>query len=117
MESFPIKPRPGVQKFAPRDPVPVRETAGTGLDSVEQASERGEQGADHREQRHEHGPSNLIADPESRDVINRENDIRAHPELREHPDQALLRQRAYRPAGTTTPEPPSPTEPHANLKA
>jgi hypothetical protein len=50
-------------------------------------------------------------------VINRENDIRAHPELREHPDQALLRQRAYRPAGTTTPEPPSPTEPHANLKA
>ena len=43
-------------------------------------------------------PHDVVVDPESREVINRENDVRAHADEREHPDQALLRYRAYQPA-------------------
>ena len=53
---------------------------------------------------------------ETRDVINRENDIRNQAVDREHPDQALLRLRAYRPARSET-DPPATNEPHANIKA
>jgi hypothetical protein len=49
-------------------------------------------------------------------VINRENDVRAQSASREHPDQALLRLRAYRPARIES-DITSAAEPHANIKA
>ena len=70
---------------------------------------------DHTPLEHPAHDPEVVADPESRSVIYRERDVRTAE--REHPDQALLRQRAYRPA------PPEPakvaldTEPHADVKA
>ena len=58
----------------------------------------GDGGNEQRERRPDHCPHDVVADPESREVINRENDVRAQSAEREHPDQALLRYRAYRPA-------------------
>ena len=52
--------------------------------------------------------------PNSRDVIYRERDVRAAD--REHPDHALLRQRAYRPA-VGGQRPCRPTIPHADIRA
>ena len=69
-----------------------------------------------REKPHDHAPPDVIVDPEARNVINRENDIRNQADHREHPDQALLRLRAYRPARSET-DPPAANEPHANIKA
>jgi hypothetical protein len=114
--SFTIKPRPGVHKFSPRDPVPVREAADTGLDAVKSASGAGDTGGEQREPRQDHAPHDVVADPESREVINRENDVRAQADGREHPDQALLRFRAYRPALTES-DSTLVVETHANIKA
>jgi hypothetical protein len=114
--SFTIKPRPGVHKFSPRDPVPVREAADTGLDAIKPAAEAGDGGAEHRQPRQEHVPHDVVADPESREVIYRENDVRAQSDGKLHPDQALLRWRAYRPAASESDSTVA-TEPHANIKA
>jgi hypothetical protein len=114
--SFTIKPRPGVHKFSPRDPVPVRETVDTGLDTVRAATETSDGGDNQREPRQDHAPHDVVADPESREVINRENDVRAQSEAKPHPDQALLRWRAYRPAASES-DSTTATEPHANIKA
>src|SRR5690606_29651422 len=61
-------------------------------------------------------PCDLALDPASGAVINRENDISRLDEPRPHPDQALLRLRAYRPASGES-ESPSETGPHANIEA
>ena len=114
--SFPIKPRPGVHKFSPRDPVPVREAVDSGLDAVKTISDTGDPGSEQREPRQDHAPHDVVADPESREVIYRENDVRAQADGRPHPDQALLRFRAYRPALTESDSTPV-TEAHANIKA
>jgi hypothetical protein len=114
--SFPIKPRPGAQKYAPRDPVPVRQTTETDLEATKAVSAPGDPGAQQRDPRQDHAPHDVVVDPESREVINRENDVRTHASEREHPDQALLRQRAYRPARPDA-EAPASNEPHANIKA
>ena len=114
--SFPIKPRPGAQKYAPRDPVPVREAAETDLDAAKAVSAGGDPGAQQRDPRHDHAPHDVVVDPASREVINRENDVRAQSAEREHPDQALLRIRAYRPARSESDNTVS-SEPHANIKA
>jgi hypothetical protein len=87
--SFTIKPNAPVAKFTAR--------------------ERHERNPDHV-------PHDVVVDPESREVINRENDVRAHAHEREHPDQALLRYRAYRPARSESDNTVS-IEPHANIKA
>ena len=98
--SFTIKPLPGVGKSrALRDPVPVREAIETELVGSTIVTAMGEGAAkDHggkdTEQRPNHAPHDLVADPNSRDVIYRERDVRAGD--REHPDHALLRLRAYR---------------------
>jgi hypothetical protein len=113
--SFTIKPRPGVQKFT-RDPLPARQAVATELDAAQAVAATGDNGSEQRERRHEHVPHDLIADPESREVINRENDVRAQSVEREHPDQALARLRAYRPAVSENEQAPG-TEPHANIKA
>jgi len=113
--SFTIKPRPGVHKFSPRDPVPVREAIDTGLDAVKAAAESSDGGTGQREPRQEHPPHDVVADPESREVIYRENDVRAQAE-RPHPDQALLRWRAYRPLPSES-DSTLAAEPHANIKA
>ena len=61
-------------------------------------------------------PHDVVVDPESREVINRENDVRAQSDAREQPDQALLRYRAYQPVRSES-DNTAPTEPHANIKA
>jgi hypothetical protein len=119
--SFTIKPRPGVQNYAPRDPVAVRGAVETDLDAAKTVSANGDPSSQQRDPRQdhpppqEHAPHDVVVDPESREVINRENDVRTQSE-REHPDQALLRQRAYRPARADA-EQPADLEPHANIKA
>ena len=123
--SFTIKLRPVAQKpYAARDPAPVREAVATELDAAKAIAATGDGGASQRDPRHEsrkepqpdHAPHDVVADPESRDVINRENDVRTHANEPAHPDQALLRLRAYRPPRADLDGPPD-GEPHANIKA
>ena len=114
--SFTIKPNAATAKFTPRERQPAREPIATELDPAKTVTAAGDSG-ERRERPHDHLPHDLVTDPESREVINRENDIRAHADERAHPDQALLRLRAYRPAAATEPEQPKPDEPHANIKA
>jgi hypothetical protein len=115
--SFTIRPRVGVQQFTSRDPRQAPETE-LSVDKIVAAANGDDRETDHREQRHDHAPPDVIADPEARDVIMRENDIRN--QTGEHPDQALLRQRAYRPVQTDA-VPAAANEPqtsiHANIKA
>jgi hypothetical protein len=113
MDSFTIKPRVGVQKFTSRDP---RQASDTELEASKAVTAADNSDAEQREKPHDHAPTDVIADPETRDVINRENDIRNQADNREHPDQALLRLRAYRPARSEA-EPAAANEPHANIKA
>jgi hypothetical protein len=112
--SFTIKPNAGVPKFTPRDRSPARPVA-TELDLHKAVNAANDSHHDQPERRPDHLPHDVVADPESREVINRENDVRTQSE-REHPDQALLRQRAYRPARGDA-EQPADLEPHANIKA
>jgi hypothetical protein len=115
--SFTIKPRPGAQKpYAPRDPVPVRGAVETDLDGAKAVAAVGDGGTPQRDPRHDHAPQDMVADPESRDVIYRENDVRTHANEAVHPDQALLRLRAYRPPQSDSEGAPD-SEPHANIKA
>ena len=119
--SFTIKPRPSAPKvYAARDPVPVREAMETDLDPARAVAAVGDGGAPQRDprqdSRHDHAPHDMVADPESRDVIYRENDVRTHAGEAVHPDQALLRLRAYRPGRTDNEVAPG-TESHANIKA
>ena len=114
--SFTVRPRVGVQQYTSRDPRQAPEPE-LSVDKMVTAA-GGENGdTEQREQRHEHAPPDVIADPEARDVIIRENDIRN--QAGEHPDQALMRLRAYRPARTD--DAADPNEPqasvHANIKA
>ena len=127
--SITIKPSHAAvgKSLATRDPVTVREAVETDLDRSKTVASAGDGGSRQNEQRgdhqrgdhaaHDHPPQDLLADPESRDVLYRERDVRAAE--RTHPDQALLRQRAYRPAhpapadGAATPT----SDPHANIKA
>jgi hypothetical protein len=111
--SFTIRPRVGVQQFTSRDPRQASETE-LSVDKTVAAPKGEHNEADHREHRHDHAPPDVIVDPEARGVIIRENDIRN--QTGEHPDQALLRLRAYRPAQADT-HPAIPNEPHANIKA
>lgn len=125
--SISIKPPPVAGKsLAARDPVTVREAAATDLGPAKAVTAPGDRGTGHRDP-HPHGqrqdgspgehperaPADVLANPESRDVLYRERDIRA--EDRAHPDQALLRQRAYRPAAAAVAD--TAPDPHADLKA
>ena len=123
--SFTVKPpRPGAPRLhTPRDPVPVRETAETELEPTKAVTATGDSAARQDARRHdegtagdhrpEHAPQDVVVDPASRDVIYRERDVRTAD--RPHPDQALARQRAYRPAPPDAEH--APAEPHANIKA
>lgn len=115
MDGFTIKTGPVTPKsYLGRDPVTVREAVETELETSKAVTPAGGQGGPQRDPHHDHAPHDVVVDPESREVINRENDVRTHETEREHPDQALLRQRAYRPQ--PAPEPQAP-EVHANIKA
>ena len=114
MDSFTIKPRVGVQRFTPRDP---RQGAPTELPASRVVTAVDNSDPEQREKPHDHAPPDVIVDPEARNVINRENDIRNQARDREHPDQALLRLRAYRPAARPEADLPATSEPHANIKA
>ena len=113
MDSFTIKPRVGVQRYTSRDP---RQAPPTELPASKVVAAVDNNDAEQREKPHDHAPTDVIVDPEARNVINRENDIRNH-DNREHPDQALQRLRAYRPAARPEADPPATNEPHANIKA
>ena len=127
--SFTIEPSSGTASSrALRDPVPVREAVETelgGAKTVAAASDGGSKhggskqdegrNPDHRPD-HDQPPHDLLADPNSRDVIYRVRDVRI-PDG-EHPDQALLRQRAYHRLPLADAEPlPAPDDIHADIKA
>jgi hypothetical protein len=115
MDSFTVRPRVGVQQFTSRDPRQAPETE-LSVDKIVAATNGEQSDTEHREQRQDHAPPDVIADPEARDVIIRENDIRN--QAGEHPDQALMRVRAYRPARTgDVADPNEPPSAHANIKA
>ena len=118
-------PPPAGKSLAVRDPVTAREAVATDLDHAKAVTPAGDGGAKHHDQhqRHadqrgqhaDHAPQDLIADPASREVIYRERDVRA--EGGAHPDQALLRQRAYRPASAAESSSSVAHDPHADIKA
>src|SRR5207302_6088633 len=110
-----IYPNAAVPKYTARDRSPSRPIE-TELDATKTVTATGDGGKEQHERHPDHMPHDVVVDPESREVINRENDVRAHAEEREHPDQALLRYRAYRPARSES-DNTAPTEPHANIKA
>jgi hypothetical protein len=112
--SFTIKPNTPVAKFTSRDRA-VRPVE-TELDPAKAVTALNDGSNDQSERRPDHMPHDVVADPESREVINRENDVRAQSAEREHPDQALLRYRAYRPVKSES-DNTAPAEPHANIKA
>ena len=124
--SVTVKPRVGPQKaYAPRDPVPVREATETDLNAAKAVAATGDPGRhgqhghhghqDHQEEpHHEHAPLEVTVDPQSRAVIYSERDVRAAD--REHPDQALQRQRAYGRQAAKQDAPPA-DDPHADIKA
>lgn len=112
---FTIKPNTPVAKFTSRDRSAVRPVE-TELDPAKAVTAANDGSNDPRERHGDHMPHDVVADPESREVINRENDVRAQSAEREHPDQALLRYRAYRPAKSES-DNTAPAEPHANIKA
>jgi hypothetical protein len=115
--SFTIKPRSGVHKvYAPRDPVPVSEPVETDLDGAKTVAASSGSGNRQRDPHTDHAPHDVIGDAESREVIIRENDVQALAGNRDHPDQALLRERAYRPSRGEAESGPA-GEPHANIKA
>ena len=113
--SFTIKPNAAVPKFTARDRSPARPIE-TELDAAKTVTATGDSGNEQHERHPDHMPHDVVVDPESREVINRENDVRAHAQEREHPDQALLRYRAYQPARSES-DNTAPIEPHANIKA
>ncbi len=126
--SISIKPPPAAAKtLAARDPVTVREAVATDLDRAKTVSPAGDGNPRHHDQRsgqqhgdhpgHDHPPQDVLADAESRDLIYRERDVRAAE--RPHPDQALLRQQAYRPTPPTPTDPAAAKtpDPHADIKA
>jgi hypothetical protein len=113
--SFTIKPNAAVPKFTARDRSPARPIE-TELDAAKIVTATGDGGKEQHERHPDHMPHDVVVDPESREVINRENDVRAHAQEREHPDQALLRYRAYQPARSES-DNTAPIEPHANIKA
>ena len=95
---------------------PPVERLKSNADGLETVTATGDGGKEQHERNPDHVPHDVVVDPESREVINRENDVRAHAHEREHPDQALLRYRAYRPARSESDNTVS-IEPHANIKA
>src|SRR4029079_5956562 len=125
--SFTIKPNAPVPKFTARDRSPARPIE-TELDAAKTVIASGDSGNEQHERHPDHMPHDVVVDPESREVINRENDVRAHAQERKHPDcarhakdahprhQALLRYRAYQPARSES-DNTAPIEPHANIKA
>ena len=119
--SFTVKPRPGAHKsYAPRDPVPVREAVETDLSAAKTVTATrdgaGKQGQHNKHGDHhpEHAPHDVVVDPTSLDMIYRERDVRTVG--REHPDDALLRQRAYGRKAASGEAPPAP-EPQADIEA
>ena len=119
--SFTVRSRAGAQKsYAPRDPVAVRQAVETDLDASKTVAASGD-GAGKQSDHGKHGDPHpdhpahdVVVDPESRAVIYRERDVRTAEG--EHPDQALMRLRAYRPSPASAETAPD-GEPHADIEA
>ena len=77
----------------------------------------GDGGNEQRERPPDHPPHDVVADPESREVINRENDVRAQPSRA----RSIRTRRCCATAPTGRPRANRITlpaaEPHANIKA
>jgi hypothetical protein len=117
--------------YTARDPVAVRAAVATELDSSKTVAATGrEAGQQQRDPREDHmnqekaakdsardqAPHDVVADPASREVIYRERDVRA--DGGQHPDHALMRQRAYGlPYANSTEAPVQPADPLADFKA
>jgi hypothetical protein len=114
--SFTIKPNAAVPKFTPRERSPARAIE-TELDAHKAVTAIGDGGHEQGERHPDHMPHDVVVDPESREVINRENDVRAHVDEPVHPDQALLRYRAYHHPARSESDSTAAPEPHANIKA
>jgi hypothetical protein len=115
MDGFTIRPNAALPKLPQRDRQPASAVK-TELDADKAVNAVNDGGSEQHGRRPDHMPHDVVADPESREVINRENDVSAQSAQREHPDQALLRLRAYRPVRSES-DTTSPTDPHANIKA
>ncbi len=118
--NFTIKPRPGVlpRSNALRDPVTVREASDIELDPAK-AVTPADHGGNHDShgQPHEQPKLEVVIDPDARDALYQAVDVRAEHDGQ--PNQALLRQRAYRsPASPSKPaEGKDPGDPHADIEA
>jgi hypothetical protein len=119
--SFTIKPRSGVSPRAnvSRDPVAVRETVDTELDPAKVVAAT----ADGSPKQHNNGPHDeasareVIIDPKGQEVLFGAVDIRTE-HADQFPNQALMRQRAYRQRLTpSADENPSNDDPHADIEA
>ncbi len=124
--SLAIKARQPLHKsYAPRDPMPVRGVTAAELDvskrvagtaeDAEQDRRREDRGRDPDPHQPEHAPHDILDDPESGELILRERE-EAEAADRPHPDQALLRLRAYsRPQ--EGPAPAAKPDEHADIEA
>ncbi len=118
--SFVVRPRSALHGPGPRDPVPVRQ-ADTDLNPSRAVNAAGDttdrERQRQRDQRQDPMPHDAGLDPETRERLFRERDVRS--DGGEHPDQALLRQRAYgRPPLTLTAESQTaPDSPQADVQA
>jgi len=104
--SLSIRPGAAIRgPYASRDPLPVRQVAESELDpsktvaAVDPDRRRqpgnggGDPGRQEGHQNPDHPNLDVVVDPETQDRLFRERDVRTAPQ--EHPDQAMLRQRAY----------------------
>src|SRR6476660_1696817 len=74
--SFTITPNAPVAKFTARNRSPARPIE-TELDAAKTVTATGDGGKEQHERHPDHMPHDVVVDPESREVINRENDVRA----------------------------------------
>ena len=119
--SFTVKPRPSVspRSHALRDPVTVREAVDTELDPSKTVTAAADGGAKHNNSspHDEASARDVVIDPNGQEALFSAIDVRAE-QAEQLPNQALLRQRAYRQrqAPTDDAAPPS-HDPHADIEA
>ncbi len=98
-----IKPRPGVipRSHAQRDPIAVREAVDTELDPAKTVNAATDGGAKHHHHNnpngahHEAAARDVVIDPKGQEALFSAIDVRSEPTALS-PNQALMRQRAYR---------------------
>ena len=118
--NFAIKAKPGIapRSNALRDPVAVREAADTELDpsksvtALDNSGARRDQPAPH----HDATGRDPVIDPQAQAALFNAVDVRAE-HADQSPNQALMRQRAYRQPRVIDENPESVGDPHADIEA